>query len=167
MQNYFLGIALPKTLEAEIEKWRRKFRAPQTAPHITLIPPFTWAHDYERLLQIVKDVEKRHGPFLIRGEGLGNFGRRVLFVNVELSPELRSFQRDLAEILAEHGIPRETRPYHPHITLATRLRSNDFNKYQRQLEGYSPSYEFIFRETAVFKLFSEGSIKRWKMLRGI
>ena len=84
----------------------------------------------------LRSEEKRHGPFLIRGEGLGNFGRRVLFVNVELSPELRSFQQDLAEILAEHGIPREKRPYHPHITLATRLRSNDFNKYQRQPEGY-------------------------------
>jgi 2'-5' RNA ligase len=165
MHNFFLGIALPEKLEAEVEEWRRRFRAPRTRPHITLIPPFEWKHEYQSLLRIIEDVESRHEPFLISGEGLGNFGKAVLFVNVGLSSELQSFQEDLAETLAKYGIPREKRPYHPHITLATRLRPRDFEEYLKQLNGFSPSYEFTFSGTAVFKLVTEGRIKRWELQR--
>src|SRR5690554_2217654 len=118
MQNYFLGIRLPGNLEREIEAWRRRFRAPQTVPHITLVPPFQWSATQIDLLHVVTQSSASSLDFAIRGSGIGSFGRAVLFVNVELSHELKSLQETLANALAQYGVARDQRSYHPHITLA-------------------------------------------------
>ncbi|MGI6640827.1 MAG: 2'-5' RNA ligase family protein [Limnochordia bacterium] len=164
MESFFIGIALPPTLEKEIEAWRRRFRAPRTAPHITLIPPFQWTNGYHKLYAIVQGVTAKCGEFPIRGEGIGNFGKAVLFVNVEPTPELVAYQRELAQALAQFGVPVESRPYHPHITLATRLLPPRFAAFRQELADYSPSYEFFFRGPCIFQLVEEGKGKRWQMI---
>ena len=83
MESYFIGITLPPALEAEIEAWRRRFHAPRTAPHITLIPPFQWDHSYAELAAVVQSTASRRPQFTIRGAGIGSFGKAVLFVKVE------------------------------------------------------------------------------------
>jgi len=58
-------------------------------------------------------------PLAIRGFGAFPTIRRprVLWVGVEPVPALRCLKQDLEWALADHGFERETRAFHPHITL--------------------------------------------------
>lgn len=60
-------------------------------------------------------------PFKIELGGFGAFPTirkpRVLWAGVNASPELRCLKQDLEWGLAEHGFERETRAFHPHLTL--------------------------------------------------
>lgn len=77
------------------------------------------------LLPAVQDVVERVGtgtrPFPIRIEGFGAFPTirrpKVLWIGVEASPALRCLKQDLEWALTEQGFERETRAFHPHITL--------------------------------------------------
>jgi len=156
--KYFLGIRLPQELEKECEAWRRKFRAPRTVAHITLIPPFGWESEETDLLKLLKETVQGIKPFLVQGSGLGSFGRRVLFVNVELNEDFKTAQDQLAKALERAGIPRERRPYRPHITLATRLTPQQFDRYQKETAGFSPEYAFECNSISLFCFSPEG---RW------
>jgi 2'-5' RNA ligase len=62
-------------------------------------------------------------PFQIRITGFDTFPRAgALFAEVDPSPRLLHLQAQVAERMAGCGFVPESRPYHPHITLA-RLRS--------------------------------------------
>jgi RNA 2',3'-cyclic 3'-phosphodiesterase len=64
-----------------------------------------------------------HESFDVRWRGLGSFpprgAPRVLWVGVAIgSEELRDAERAISDRLATLGMPRENRPYSPHLTLA-------------------------------------------------
>ena len=169
MGDYFLGILLPEDFAEEVEVLRRRFSAPRTAPHITLLPPFTWSGTDQQLFQILTNVVDACAPFTIKAQGLGRFGRRVIFVDVTVSPELANLHRQLAGSLAKHGLGDLTqgRPYHPHITLATRLTPTQFDQYLEELSDYSPSREFLCQFVAVFELKTNGRFRRWQVVNHI
>ena len=60
-------------------------------------------------------------PFRLRLRGFGKFPAgdemHVLWVGVEESPELRALFAAVEDALAALGIHRDTRPFHPHVTL--------------------------------------------------
>ena len=61
----------------------------------------------------------RSTPVPIQLEGLGCFDRAgVFFAGVALTPELLALERRVTAATAQCGFVTETRPYHPHITLA-------------------------------------------------
>jgi RNA 2',3'-cyclic 3'-phosphodiesterase len=63
--------------------------------------------------------EMRSAPVAIQLEGLGFFERAgVFFAGVGLTPELEALQQRVTAATAGCGFAPETRPYHPHITLA-------------------------------------------------
>lgn len=95
---------------------------------------------------------------MVAGAGIGSFGTRVLFINVNLSLELKNMQASLAHQLRKKGVSVDKRLYHPHITLATRLRPGQFQRYQAELANFSPDYSFLCSELSVFQLSEEG---RW------
>ena len=111
--KYFLGIRLPQELEEECEAWRRKFRAPRTVAHITLIPPFGWESEETDLLKLLKETVQGIKPFLVQGCGLGSFGRRVLFVNVELNEDFKTAQDQLAKASNGRVYPAKGGPIAP------------------------------------------------------
>ena len=158
MYDFFIGILLPKKLEETCEHYRRAFRAPRTPAHITVIAPFAWEQSTEELHELLRRAVEPISPFQVRGTGLGSFGTRVLFVNVTLSDELRELHRALADSLRQAGVQVERRPYHPHITLATRLSPPQFARYKKELEGFSPSYAFPCEAISLFEFTAE---RRW------
>lgn len=93
----------------------------------------------EELHQLLQSAVAHIPAFHIRGSGLGSFGTRVLFVNVDLSDSLQELHKALAESLGQAGVSVDRRPYHPHITLATRLTPGQFARCQREVEGFSPT----------------------------
>ena len=69
---------------------------------------------------IVSRLRELRLPTLpIQLEGLGFFERAgVFFAGVNLTPELEALQQRVAGATGFCGFTPETRPYHPHITLA-------------------------------------------------
>ncbi len=169
MGDFFLGITLPDDLAEEVENLRRRFTAPRTAPHITLLPPFTWSGNDHELVGVISIALAQCSPPTIRVEGLGHFGRGVLYINVELSSELGVLHGRLKRCLEERGVGDFPggRPYHPHITLATRLTPDDFHRYSEELSGYSPSQEFECRDVALFGMQVQGRFRRWQVIKQI
>jgi RNA 2',3'-cyclic 3'-phosphodiesterase len=61
----------------------------------------------------------RAAPVAVRMEGLGFFDRAgVFFAGVTLARELAALQQQVTNATGGCGFVPETRPYHPHITLA-------------------------------------------------
>ena len=169
MADFFLGITLPEEFEEEVETLRRRFAAPKTAPHITLIPPFSWPGTDRELEQVISASIQGTLPFMIRAEGIGRFGRRVIYINVELSEELLDLYEKLESGLEEQGIAGtgKDRPYRPHITLATRLSPGEFNLYMEELRDYTPSEKFLCQQVALFKMKVQGRGRRWQIIKEI
>ena len=71
--------------------------------------------------KVVDRVAGETGAFPLTIEGFGAFPTirrpRVLWVGIDPTPALRCLKQDLEWGLANHGFERETRAFHPHITL--------------------------------------------------
>jgi 2'-5' RNA ligase len=69
---------------------------------------------------IVSQLRELRSPAVsIQLEGLGFFDRAgVFFAGVNLTPELEALQQGVTAATGFCGFIPETRPYHPHITLA-------------------------------------------------
>jgi 2'-5' RNA ligase len=72
---------------------------------------------YECIVSGLRDLRSLGVP--IQLEGLGFFDRAgIFFAGVNLTPELEALQQRVTEATGLCGFIPETRPYHPHITLA-------------------------------------------------
>lgn len=77
--------------------------------------------DVGTVKEAVRQVADGNHTFEARVGGFGAFPTirrpRVLWVGLEPSPALRCIKQDLEWALAEAGFERETRAFHPHLTL--------------------------------------------------
>lgn len=164
MINFFLGITLPNDITREVEKWRREFKAPRTPAHITLIPPFNWEYNKSKLFNAIQTAVSGMKPFPIQSRGTNSFGRAVLFIDIICGTELLLLRDQIAQNLQQFGIKPETRMYHPHITLATRLKANQFIQYKDRLHDYAPVYRFICNQVSLFSLQTNEGYKQWHVV---
>ncbi len=126
----FLALNLPKKERQRIERSSRPLRERELPVrwvdieeyHVTL--KFLGSLREARVEAIREIMEKVGAATAAFDLTFGEFGafptiRRpeVLWVGVNASPELRCLKQDLEWGLAEHGFSRETRAFHPHITL--------------------------------------------------
>ncbi|MCK9525069.1 MAG: 2'-5' RNA ligase family protein [Limnochordia bacterium] len=154
----FLGLRLPQELEELCERYRRSFKAPKTVAHITVVPPFVWETSAPDLIKMLEVSLLPIEPLQVTGAGIGSFGNRVLFINVTLTPELEAMQRVLSSSLAREGTAIDSRPYNPHISLATRLDARQFARYSRELGDFHPEVAFLCSHLSVFQFSEE---RRW------
>jgi 2'-5' RNA ligase len=90
------------------------------------------APEYECIVTRLREL--RSPPLPVHLDGLGFFERAgVFFAGVGLTPELQALQQRVTAATAHCGFVPETRPYHPHITLA-RSKSKGLNAL-RALKG--------------------------------
>jgi 2'-5' RNA ligase len=135
----FVGIPLSAALIEELSAISVRFRSDAdglrwTAAeswHITL--QFLGnTPEYECIVARLREL--RSQPVPLQLEGLGFFERAgVFFAGVELTPELETLQQRVTAATGHCGFIPETRPYHPHITLA-RSKSKGA-KALRELKG--------------------------------
>ena len=91
--------------------------------------------EYDCIVGCLRDV--RALPVPVALEGFGMFERAgIFYVGIHLTPELRKLQETVVAATGRCGFVPETRPYHPHITLA---RSKGKNL--RALRGLKASLE--------------------------
>ncbi len=110
--RYFIGIGLPKAHRQTVEALRRQLGFSSTLPHITLIPPPDLPDDLGFADQLVPLCQE-FSPFTVTPGAADHFGRRVVYIGVD-APPLNELYRQARRVL---GLPRETKPYHPHITV--------------------------------------------------
>lgn len=131
MTMYFIALVLPAELNERILHWKNLMLQNygckvglKSPAHITLVPPFWMDEAKEKAL--AKDVEDIAGqlhPFPIRTKNFSAFKPRTLFIDVELSEELVHAKSIVDKFFKQnefYSIKVDTRPFHPHITIATR-----------------------------------------------
>lgn len=125
----FTGIALGDEVRKNVLKELKPFRRADV--------PLRWTDEFNLHLtlkfigEVADPVAERVGaalealppvpPFRLRLRGFGKFpagdGLNVLWAGVDESPELHALFSGVEDALAPLGIGRDTRPFHPHVTL--------------------------------------------------
>lgn len=134
---YFVALILPKHLDQRILAWKQQLHERfgckvglKSPAHITVLSPF-WmpAEDEAALIGELEMLAVGVQAFSLRTQNFSSFGERTLFVAVEESGALQELKRSVDGHFTstDYVGKKETRPFHPHITLATRdLHKKDF-----------------------------------------
>lgn len=126
----FIAVSFPAPLRRAIAGIGRRLEregvparwVQEPAVHLTL--KFLGETPAERLgplEDLLDDVAAESAPFTLRFEEVGAFPSprrpRVIWLGVESGPRLRLLHDALERRLVPLGVPREDRPFHPHVTL--------------------------------------------------
>jgi 2'-5' RNA ligase len=130
-QLYFTALVLPDELNAEIAVFKQRMlndfgcRISLRSPaHITLLPPFRMdAPDETALVEALDTCCALLAPFRVETAGFGAFPPRTLFIEPVLTADLKTVRNAMADFARAYptfGAVADARPFHPHITIATR-----------------------------------------------
>lgn len=122
---YFIALLPNPVVQDEVTRFKETARdrfgsghALKSPPHITLIPPFGSNQTDFSALQTFAQAQE---PFAVQLRHFNRFGSRVIFVDVLPEPPLLACQAQLATFChGRFGIKPDTRPFHPHMTVAFR-----------------------------------------------
>lgn len=137
MQMCFIAVVLPRVLDEKILRYKKQMAERygckvglKSPAHITIIPPFwTEPGKEEQLKNDIESISAPFQPFTISTNHFSAFKPRTIFVAVSESEELKSLKKasDNFFLTNDYKIKIESRPFHPHITIATRdLHKKDF-----------------------------------------
>jgi 2'-5' RNA ligase len=143
----FVAVPVPSSLKKQLSAWIEEKRNElsfrkwihQQDIHITLhFLGSTSSLQLEQILKTLHDLCKEEVPFALSVDRFGTFGKNnqphVFWAGVagELD-RLHQLQKRVTTALQPIGFPAESRPYHPHITLARKYAADDFQ--QRSLSA--------------------------------
>ena len=131
MEMYFIALVSPEEIDQQVIKWKNLMKekfgcmaALRSPAHITLIPPFWMKAELENeLIQSLDEFSKLQNRVLIQLKNFSSFKPGVVFVDVIKNEQLALLRTDLEDfLLRQEKFPfkKELRPFHPHITIATR-----------------------------------------------
>lgn len=138
--------------------------AAESTWHVTL--QFLGQTSDEQAACVISNLQEIHAaPAPIRIEGVGFFERAgIFYAEIGLSPELIAIQQQVTATTRPCGFAPETRPWHPHITLAkTKGRSGTRAlaplKQALRSNKENPVAEFLADEFLLYESFPgpEGS----------
>lgn len=129
MTRYFVALLPPAEIQDSVNTLKEHFAehyaseaAQKSPPHITLQPPFDWSPERSALDPALNAFAQLQPPLRVVLSGFAAFAPRVIYIRVQVSPELSTLQRTLADHLQTLGIvdPHAHRPFTPHVTIAFR-----------------------------------------------
>jgi len=131
MNMYFIAIVAPEKINQEVLKWKIYFKdhfdcsvALKSPAHITFIPPFWMNEESENdLINAIKDFSVTKNKLEITLKDFAAFKPKVIFVDIVKSEKLIDLYQSFMDfIFSENKFPvkKDDRPFHPHVTLATR-----------------------------------------------
>lgn len=163
MEKYFLALIPEEEIlkkandikEALREKFGVKY-ALKSPPHITLKMPFSYNEAKEdQLVQRIGGFLKEQLPISVNVTGVGTFGNRVVFLDIEKSLSLDELQRGLkAFCKTELHLTDELsdRNFHPHLTVAFKdLKPAHFPAILQEVRSRSFRGEFIASQLVLLK----------------
>ncbi len=137
MNMYYIAIVLPHHLNEKVLKSKQYMLEQynctvglKSPAHITIIPPFWMEPEKENSL--IDDIDLLSNPisaFCIQTANFSAFKPRTIFIAVKENEHLKNVKEiaDAYFIHKDYKIKEENRPFHPHITIATRdLFKKDF-----------------------------------------
>ena len=158
----FVGVALAAVFRDELLRMTARLRRADdglrwSAPeswHITL--QFLGNSDRNAYECAIARLGEIHlSPFTVRLEEPGLFERAgVFFVGVHPSPELTALERHVVAATTLCGFTPETRPYHPHITLARskgRINEDALRGLKTRLSGTHRFTPFLVSEFRLYE----------------
>jgi 2'-5' RNA ligase len=166
----FLGIPLADAVLTELTRLTARLHSAATslrwsAPeswHITLqFLGNTTQEQYGCL--IVRLAEVHFPPLPVQLAATGTFDRAgIFYAGVELTPQLAALQQRIVAATAPCGFEPESRPYHPHITLArskSRSHADELRALESRVGGPPKFPRFTAREFLLYEshLSSSGS----------
>jgi 2'-5' RNA ligase len=128
---YFIALVLPEKINDDILKWKLFMKehfncvaALRSPTHITLVPPFWMNDDREnKLRDAITQFSQHQVPLEISLKNFAAFKPRVIYADVLSIPQLQTLCSQLFEYLIAldlFPIKKDDRPFHPHVTIATR-----------------------------------------------
>jgi 2'-5' RNA ligase len=155
MVMYFTAVVLPADLNEEVlklkkwahEHWGCKVGLKSPA-HITLLPPFWMDEKLENdLVQAMENLYRPMPPFEVSTANFAAFKPRTIFIDVVVDTALQSLKKTTDTYFKQqpqYGAKIDNRPFHPHITIATRdLRKSAFAEAWPQVEHKTFREKFI------------------------
>ncbi len=171
----FIGIKLDDTVLDAMEKFLKPFKKINSPMkwtkrenlHITLkfigdVPDETYSKIESRLT----NTDFNTGPIDIKFTGCGKFGKgrdmNIFWIGMEKNEILEDMFNRIENSLEKTGIPKETRKFKPHITVARNKKSFNFKSFFQLIDDNSERLisEFTITGFQVFKskLAPEGPI---------
>jgi len=171
----FIGIKLDDTVLDSLEKFLEPFKkiaspvkwTKRENLHITLkfigdVPDETYSKIESRLA----NTDFNTGPVTLKFQGCGKFGKgrdmNIFWVGMEKDDTLEEMFNRLEYALEKTGIPKESRKFKPHITVARNKKSFNFNAFFQLIDDNRDRLisEFAITRFQVYKsdLTPEGPI---------
>lgn len=146
----FTAIDLPSEILLRLERLIIALRqealikwSPLDNLHVTTKFIGEWAEPRMPELDQALIKVRRRQPFEVELKGLGWFPNerspRVLWLGVEGGKELAGLAADTEEALAPLGIPKEQRPFSPHLTLARIKNPVPLANLRKKVEQMQPA----------------------------
>lgn len=163
MDMYFMAIVLPEDLNKEILHYKQYMLDTynckvglKSPAHITITPPY-WmerAKEYNLLIHL-DAVCSGVSSFPVTTRNFSAFKPRTIFIDVAVDEALRLAKKSIDQFFLEHkeyGAKMESRPFHPHITIATRdLYKKAFAEAWSYFENKEFSTQFIATGLAILR----------------
>ena len=171
---YFVAIVPPSPIYEEAFEQKVYFKTKYNSkaslnspPHITLHMPFKWVEKNEdEIVSQLTTFAHENSSVAIKLNGFSSFPPRVIFINVEITPELERLQKNLTRYFKRQlnlfNANYKELPFHPHLTLAFR----DLKKpnYQKAWEEFvSKNYQATFLASKIALLKHSGSV--WEIFQ--
>jgi 2'-5' RNA ligase len=171
---YFVAIVPPSPIYEDAFEQKAYFKTKYNSkaslnspPHITLHMPFKWKESGECDLETqMQNFVRGREPITIHLKDFSSFPPKVIFINVEISAELKALQKDLERHFKKElnlfNAKYKDLPFHPHLTLAFRdLKKPNYQKAWEEFVG--KSYEATFVADKIALLKHSGSV--WEVFR--
>ena len=138
MKLYFVALILPEGLNEMVQSYKLRMKekygcrvALNSPAHITFVPPFRMLESNEpSVIQIINEVSREINSFWVHTNDFGSFPPRTIFIGVRENKELSTAKELVNAYLAKPNcdvIKMDSRPFHPHITIANRdLQKDDY-----------------------------------------
>ena len=145
---------------------------PYTDMHLTLkflgeVP----ASRLDDVAAAMAEVAAVTGPLTLRFERVGAFPSprrpRVIWIGLQSGPRLRLLHDALDRRMTEFGIPREDRPFRPHVTLGRASREagpGEFVDFERRASEMSLEAEVEVRKIDLMRSHLEPAGARYERL---
>lgn len=173
----FLGIPLPSSTASGLSRISLRYQSP--GDNLRWYPPESWHITLQFLGSVPPECHAcilsalralRHPPVPIQLDAIGFFDRAgVFFAQVALTPPLVSLQQQVTAANLPCGFPPDTRPFHPHITLARskgRAGSRSLRALQSQLQArasHPPAAAFTAHEFVLYESIATHSGSRYEI----
>lgn len=151
---YFIAVVLPPQLDEKIRRIKQHMQSRygcrvglKSPAHITLAPPFWMKEEKEEnLKRDMVMIAQQFNAFPLHTAGFSAFRPRTIFVALQKSEMLDRLKKTSDCFFSQpaYKLKIETRPFHPHITIATRdLHKKDFADAWPQFEtkDFSEAFE--------------------------